>query len=90
MIKLHFTYLYQMPDDKNKPVKKGGGAFNNYIRYSAAGFQMIVIIGVFTFIGYKIDENRSSETPLFTAGFSLLGVFIALYQVIRSISNNKS
>jgi F0F1-type ATP synthase assembly protein I len=62
---------------------------NNYARYSALGFQMIVIIGLFTFIGYTIDERKNSSTPLYTAFLSLLGVFIALYLVIRSIKNLK-
>jgi len=59
---------------------------NNYVKYSAAGFQMIVIILVFTFIGFKIDESRHSKTPIITALLSLCGVAIALYQVIRSVN----
>ena len=64
-------------------------ALNNYARYSAMGFQMIVIIGAFTFIGYKIDERRNTNVPIFTALLSLTGVGIALYLVIRSIKNLK-
>jgi len=62
---------------------------SNYARYSAMGFQMIGIIGAFAFIGYKIDENRNSGTPIFTALLSLTGVVISLYLVIRSIKNFK-
>ncbi len=63
---------------------------NNYVRYSGMGFQMIVIIGLFTYLGYYIDEKRQSATPLFTALLSLAGVCIALYLVIRSVKNLKS
>lgn len=61
-----------------------------YAQYSALGFQMFVIIGVFAYIGYRIDEKKQSATPLFTAFFSLAGVFISLYLIIRSIKKNKS
>ena len=59
--------------------------WNSYIKYSAMGFQMLATIGVFAFIGYKIDEKRKSDTPIFTAILSLLGTIAALYQVIRSL-----
>jgi len=61
----------QEEEKKEDPGKK---ALSNYARYSAMGFQMFVIIGAFTFIGYKIDENRNAHTPIFTALFSLAGV----------------
>lgn len=60
---------------------------NNYIKYSALGFQMIAIIGVFTFIGYKIDESAAHDTKWITAIFSLIGVFASLYIVIRSVKS---
>ena len=60
-------------------------ALNSYAFYTGMGFQMIGVIGVFAYIGYKIDEDRGSKTPLFTAFFSLAGVFISLYLIIRSV-----
>ena len=74
----------------NKDSNNDKSGWNSYIRYSAMGFQMIVIIGLFTFAGYMIDEKSRSKTPLFTALLSVLGVVIALYVVIRSIKNIKS
>ncbi|KQS35344.1 AtpZ/AtpI family protein [Pedobacter sp. Leaf194] len=56
---------------------------NAAAKYSAIGFQMIATIGLFTFIGYKIDEHRHSKTNIITAVFALVGVGIALYQAIR-------
>jgi ATP synthase protein I len=64
----------------DKPLK-------GYAKYSAIGFQMIAIIGVFAFIGYKIDASANHETQWVTALLSLIGVFISLYTVIRSIKN---
>jgi ATP synthase protein I len=62
----------------NKPV-------NDYIKYTTIGFQMIAIIGVFTFAGYKIDASAQHSTPWVTAAMALVGVFISLYLVIRSL-----
>ena len=57
----------------------------SYVQYSGMVFQMIGIIGVFAFAGYKLDEYQQIKTPLYTAVLSLLGVVISLYTVIRSL-----
>lgn len=78
------------PDSENKQAKEPvKSSLSNYARFSAMGFQMFAIIGVFTYAGYKIDQHRKSDTPLITAFLSLAGVFIALYLVIRSVKNQK-
>lgn len=74
-----------MENPKEEDTKK---KVNAAAKYSAIGFQMIITIGLFTFIGYKIDDYRNSETRLITAGFALLGVGIALYQVIKQVTKN--
>ncbi|WEK18960.1 MAG: AtpZ/AtpI family protein [Candidatus Pedobacter colombiensis] len=66
--------------------KKG---LNNFARYSSISFQMIVVIGVFAFIGYKIDAYRRAKTPIFTAALSLLGVGVAMYQVVKQLNKNE-
>ncbi|WP_207426791.1 AtpZ/AtpI family protein [Pedobacter sp. SYSU D00535] len=78
-------------DSKNKDfLEEKKKYLNVYAKYSALGFQMFLIIGIFTYIGYRIDASKSSEVPLYTASLSLAGVFIALYLVIRSIKRLKS
>lgn len=62
---------------------------NNFARYSAISFQMLVTIGLFAFAGYKIDEYRNSRTPLFTALLSLAGVVVSLYQVVKQLNKNQ-
>ncbi|WP_036600876.1 AtpZ/AtpI family protein [Olivibacter sitiensis] len=57
----------------------------NYAYYTGVGFQMIAVIGILTFIGYKIDTSRSGEVGVFTIVFSLLGVVLSLVSTIRSI-----
>jgi hypothetical protein len=56
-------------------------------KFSGIGFQMIAIIGLFTYAGYKIDEAANHQTKWVTATLSLAGVFISLYVVIRSVKS---
>lgn len=69
--------------------KDGKQNFNNFARYSAISFQMLATIGLFAVAGYKIDEYRNAETPLFTALLSLTGVIISLYQVVKQLNKNE-
>ena len=55
---------------------------NSYLKFTGLGFQMIAIIGVFTFIGYKIDESFNHSMKWMTAILSLVGVLISIYSVI--------
>ncbi len=64
--------------DDNK--SKGG-----YLKFSGMGFQMIAVIGIFTYIGYRIDEGARHNVQWVTATLALIGVFISLYLVIRAI-----
>ena len=74
-----------MDENQQNSKPTPGKAINAYAKYSAMGFQMVAIIGVFTFAGYKIDESANHSTKWVTALLSLVGVFISLYIVIRSV-----
>ncbi|RZK76838.1 MAG: AtpZ/AtpI family protein [Pedobacter sp.] len=63
---------------------------NNFAKYSSISFQMLATIGVFAFIGYKLDEYKQTKTPIFTAIFSLVGVVISLYQVVKQLNKKES
>lgn len=76
--------------DNEQPTEKAKSSMAAYAKYSAIGFQMIAIIGLFTLAGYKIDESRNSKSPIITALLSLSGVLIALYVVIRSFKRSKN
>jgi len=73
--------------DKNKAPKQDN-AGNGYLKYSGIGFQMLAIIGIFTYAGYKIDESAHHTTKWVTAICSLTGVFISLYVIIRSVNSD--
>jgi putative F0F1-ATPase subunit (Ca2+/Mg2+ transporter) len=69
----------------DEPGGSGGRPMNDYVKYSGMGFQMIAIIGLFTWGGYKIDESAHHQVKWVTAILSLVGVGISLYIVIASL-----
>jgi ATP synthase protein I len=73
---------------KNEQDDSSNSGMSSYAKYSALGFQMIVIIGGFTYAGYKIDESAHHDTQWVTAAFALIGVFISLYVVFRGIKSD--
>jgi hypothetical protein len=74
-----------MAKDEQKPGNDNGKGANNYMKFTSMGFQMIAVIGVFAYIGYKIDDANHHTVKWATAAFSLTGVFISLYLVIRAV-----
>lgn len=73
----------------NSEPEKRTASYKSYIYYTGLGFQMIGVIGLFTFIGYLIDSKRGSEAGLATALFALMGVIVSLIYTIRSIMREK-
>ena len=73
---------------KKKPPEKNDD-MKSYARYTGMAFQMIVIIGIMTYAGVKIDERTASDTPIFTAILSLLGVIAALYTSLKDFIRKK-
>lgn len=72
-------------EQQNESHKKEKQQLNAYAKYSSVGFQMISIIGVFAFAGYKLDESQKTKTSIYTGILSLIGVFISIYIVIKSL-----
>jgi hypothetical protein len=70
------------PDENNKP------PLNDYVKFTGMGFQMIAIIGVFTYVGYRIDLSAHHQTKWVTAVLALVGVFISMYLVISSLKKS--
>lgn len=76
-----------MAENEQKENPDNSNPGNNYVKFTGVGFQMIVIIGIFTFAGYKIDQAANHKTQWVTAILSLTGVFISLYIVIKSLKS---
>ncbi|RZL30752.1 MAG: AtpZ/AtpI family protein [Pedobacter sp.] len=71
--------------EKDNPGKQA----NNFAKYTGLAFQMLATIGVFTFIGYKIDESKGGNQFTYAALLGFLGVIASLYMVIRSLTKKK-
>ncbi|QIA06692.1 AtpZ/AtpI family protein [Draconibacterium halophilum] len=58
---------------------------NSFIRYSSLGFEMMAIIGVFTFLGYKIDQWMHNEFKGFTLALVIFGVVVSIVYGTKSL-----
>ncbi|PKP16935.1 MAG: F0F1-ATPase subunit [Bacteroidetes bacterium HGW-Bacteroidetes-23] len=67
-------------DPKKKPL-------NKWLVLMNIPFQMGVIIFAGVYFGNWLDEKQQNENSLYTIIFSLLAVFIALYNVIQQVKN---
>ncbi|MXV17588.1 AtpZ/AtpI family protein [Hufsiella ginkgonis] len=60
-------------------------SMKNYARYSSIAFQLVAIIGVFAFAGYKIDQHYQHKVQWVTAIFCVAGVCLSIYQTVRQL-----
>ncbi|WP_411029434.1 AtpZ/AtpI family protein [Spongiimicrobium sp. 3-5] len=74
--------------DQQKLPKKN--PLNAYAKFSGIAIQMIVIIGLGSWGGVKLDEKYPNEYHIFTLICSLASVAIATYMVIRQVSNTSN
>ena len=58
-------------------------AMRDYARYSGIGFQMIAIILLGVFGGIELDKLVMYKFPIFTLIFTLTGVGLSMYVVIK-------
>lgn len=66
---------------QNKPKKK----IDNFIRFSSLGFEMMAIIAIFTFLGYKIDQWMNNEFKAFTLGLMVFSVIVAIIHGTKNL-----
>lgn len=59
--------------------------FDNFIRYSSLGFEMMAIIAAGTFGGYKIDQWMKNDFKGFTLGLMILAVVLAIFYATRNL-----
>jgi F0F1-type ATP synthase assembly protein I len=55
------------------------------LKYSSLGFQMAITIGLFAWLGNYLDEKYNTEKPYYSIALILVGIAIALYQVIKEV-----
>jgi F0F1-type ATP synthase assembly protein I len=75
----------EKPDDQQEDLKDEKKALNSYAKYTGVAFQMMGIIGLCAFIGYKIDEYYHHQVQWATALGGVIGVCASIYQIIRQL-----
>jgi F0F1-type ATP synthase assembly protein I len=55
-------------------------------KYSGIAFQMLATIGLSAWFGTFLDRRLALKYPWFTVSLLLLGVLMALWQVIRGLT----
>ncbi len=71
--------------DKTEGIGAEKQALNSYVKYTGVAFQMMAIIGVSAYLGYKTDQYYEHKTQWVTAIACVLGVFLSIYQTIRQL-----
>ncbi len=72
------------PDNEDE-VNDEKKALTSYAKYTGVAFQMMAIIGISAFIGFKIDQYYHHEVQWVTALTCVLGVCLSIYQTIRQL-----
>lgn len=73
------------PPEPDKPASPGSA----FAKYSGIAVQMVAIIGLSAWAGIWLDGHFHTKTPLYTIGLMVAGVVLALYQVIRGLTNER-
>lgn len=68
---------------KEEPKKK---LLNKWLQLINIPIQMGVVIFVFAFLGQRLDDYLGNTQKLNTKIFVFIGVFLALYTVIRQVN----
>ena len=59
-----------------------------YGKYSGMATQMLVIILLFIYAGYRLDKYLQWEFPVFIISFSFIGVIVAIFVVVKELLDN--
>ena len=73
-----------MTENEQDKVKKGANA---YLKWSGLAFQLLGGIGLFGWLGYKLDNYLELKFPIFMLLFGFLVFGGIMYQVYKSIKN---
>lgn len=74
-----------MPTPPDPPAP-GSDRLRAVAKYSGIAFQMLATIGLSAWLGVGLDRHFKLTNPWFTVSLLLLGVLLALWQVIRGLT----
>ncbi|MDD2381443.1 MAG: AtpZ/AtpI family protein [Mariniphaga sp.] len=66
-------------------IQRNKNKFDPFIHYANQAFEMMGIIVLGTFLGFKIDDWMGNEFRIFTLVFIVLSVIGALFYTIRKL-----
>jgi F0F1-type ATP synthase assembly protein I len=75
--------------EKKPPQEKKRNSNKLLLRYAGLAFQMMATLGLAVFVGYKIDQRTGWRIPVFMIIFSLLGLTLLLWQIIKDTRRNE-
>ncbi len=61
----------------------------NMMRYAGLATQWMVMMGLGTWAGFKLDKYLNWGVPLFIILFPLVSLVVSLYQIIKEFSKKK-
>lgn len=70
---------------KEQQKKKKPDLLREYGKYSSLAFQMAIIVGGLTWLGYWIDSFTGWHFPVFMVVFAMLSVVLAIYYAIKDL-----
>jgi len=68
----------------NKKLK----TYNSYLKYSGLAIQLLVVMGVFGWLGHLLDRYLGLKVPAFMLLFGFVAFAGMMYQVYRSINRD--
>jgi hypothetical protein len=74
-------------EPSHKPKQK---AYNSYLKYSSLAIQLLVAIGIFGWLGFKIDDRLGLKFPAFMLLLGFLAFAGMMFQLYRSINKDNS
>jgi len=75
-----------MVESQEPSPRKKLNHYNSYLKYSGLAIQLLVVIGVFGWLGYQIDRWLGLRFPVFMLLLGLLGFAGIMYQIYRSLN----
>jgi len=70
------------PPDRNKTTNP----LKQYARYTGIAFQMMAVMALSAWLGYKLDQTLDFSFPIFTLVFILTALGLLMYKLIKSFT----
>lgn len=71
--------------EKQNKIRKSKRKFDSFIRYSSLAFEMMGMIVLGTFLGFKIDGWLDNDFKIFTLIMMVLSVTGSVYYSVRNL-----